>query len=94
MKDTIRCTNPDDFAHSRLCSSEIWANTTWENFLFIPSLTWRDDLSVWNHPTPTCRLNGAASGLATMAHDAVVTPLDVVKQRMQVYPTQVRWSER
>ncbi len=23
-----------------------------------------------------------------MAHDAVVTPLDVVKQRMQVYPTQ------
>jgi len=24
--------------------------------------------------------NGAAGGIATMAHDAVVTPLDVVKQ--------------
>lgn len=29
--------------------------------------------------------NGLAGGVATMAHDAIVTPLDVVKQRLQVY---------
>lgn len=29
--------------------------------------------------------NGLAGGLATLAHDAIVTPLDVVKQRLQVY---------
>jgi solute carrier family 25 iron transporter 28/37 len=34
-----------------------------------------------HHPVIT----GLAGGIATMAHDAVVTPLDVVKQRLQVY---------
>lgn len=29
--------------------------------------------------------NGLAGGVATMCHDAIVTPLDVVKQRLQVY---------
>jgi len=29
--------------------------------------------------------NGLAGALATMAHDAVVTPLDVIKQRLQMY---------
>lgn len=34
-----------------------------------------------HHPV----INGMAGGMATMAHDAIVTPLDVVKQRLQVY---------
>lgn len=34
-----------------------------------------------HHPV----LNGLAGGMATMMHDAIVTPLDVVKQRLQVY---------
>jgi hypothetical protein len=29
-------------------------------------------------------INGMSGGVATMAHDAIVTPLDVVKQRLQV----------
>lgn len=29
--------------------------------------------------------NGVAGGVATMMHDAIVTPLDVVKQRLQLY---------
>ena len=29
-------------------------------------------------------INGVAGAFATMAHDAVVTPLDLIKQRMQV----------
>jgi solute carrier family 25 iron transporter 28/37 len=42
-------------------------------------------------------LNGIAGGIATMAHDAVVTPLDVIKQRLQMYNssyTNVRQSIR
>ena len=34
-----------------------------------------------HHPV----LNGAAAGVATMCHDAIVTPIDVVKQRLQMY---------
>lgn len=30
-------------------------------------------------------INGISGGLATMAHDAIITPLDVVKQRLQMY---------
>lgn len=33
-----------------------------------------------HHPV----INGMAGGTATMAHDAIVTPLDVVKQRLQM----------
>lgn len=33
-------------------------------------------------------INGFAGACAVMAHDAIVTPLDVVKQRMQVYKSQ------
>lgn len=39
-----------------------------------------------HHPV----LNGLAGGIATMAHDAIVTPLDVVKQRLQVYNSSYR----
>lgn len=34
--------------------------------------------------------NGLAGGVAAMAHDAVVTPLDVVKQRLQLHGSSFR----
>lgn len=33
-------------------------------------------------------VNGVSGACAVMAHDAIVTPLDVIKQRMQVYKSQ------
>lgn len=37
-------------------------------------------------------VNGMAGGMATMAHDAIVTPLDVVKQRLQVRTQAHKWQ--
>jgi solute carrier family 25 iron transporter 28/37 len=37
-----------------------------------------------NEPGHHPLINGLSGGVATMCHDAIVTPLDVVKQRLQV----------
>ncbi len=37
-----------------------------------------------NEPGHHPLVNGVSGGVATMAHDAIITPLDVVKQRLQV----------